>query len=632
MCGIFGGVALTHPFENEAQHAIRRLAHRGPDGQGLVNLGDVVLAHSRLRVIDLSHAADQPLWDDTRRAVIVFNGEIYNYRELRDECVRNGMHFRSASDTEVIVNQYLLHGESAFDRLDGMFAFCLYDRIDQTAFLVRDPFGIKPLYYAVTNRGILFSSEIQSLLQLQSVSSEIDPVALQAYLRLDFVPSPMTILKAVRKLEGGHVMKASKGSSPEIRRYARPRLVPSGSVPGPLQEFSRRIDAAVERQLVSDVPVGVFLSGGIDSTIIAAVATKVAGHPIDTFSIAFDDPSFDESEYFGIVADLIGTNHHVRALSPHMMLDLIPRVASHFGEPLADGSVYPTWLLAEFAREHVTVALSGDGADELFGGYPTYRAHSLVQRMPAALVRGAASVRSAAHRWIPVRYDNFSPDYELKKFLDGLDVDLITRHMRWMGTFTLEELPELLVAFDPSAQTSLDDLLRSPSMETGDGWLERALRTDQRFYLQDGVLVKVDRASMASSLEVRVPFLDREVVELADVLPPGEKLRGHRTKPILRDYVGDRFPAVIAQRRKKGFGVPLGRWFRGELRPLLEDVLGPRKTAEQGFFRPKFVQRLLEDHWSGRRDNRKQIFNLLTFSLWYDNVIAASETSSEYAK
>lgn len=620
MCGIFGGLSLSRPLGDETMRALGQLAHRGPDGEGVVDLGGAVLGHRRLSIIDLSHAADQPLWDAKRQAAIVFNGEIYNFRELRAECAAAGIELRSDSDTEAIVGQYLLHGDEAFVRLNGMFAFCLYDARTGTAYLVRDRFGIKPLYYARCSRGLLFSSELAPLLGVDGVDRSLDRGALQAYLQLDFVPTPYSIVSGVRKLDAGSFLRVDRQGAIEIHSFERRRAVPQArtSEPELLEELGRRIDAAVTRHLVSDVPVGVFLSGGIDSTLVAESAMRITGGTISTYSIAFEDRSFDESASFGSVAAALRARHSVRTLSADAMLELLPRVASMMGEPLADGSIYPTMLLSAFVREEVTVALSGDGADELFAGYPTYFGHSIARRLPGFALRALQGLSGPVERLVPARFENLSPDYKLKKFLNGLEADMVMRHVRWMGTFTKDEMQRLLIDYDHEAQVRLEELLQRPAKETGDGWLEQVLRTDQRFYLQDGVLVKVDLASMASSLEVRVPFLDREVVDFADALPAAAKMRRGTSKRLLRRLVEKRFPPEIARRPKKGFGAPLGRWFRGELRPLLEERLSPAAVRRCGIFQPDFVQRLLADHWSGARDNRKQIFNLLSFAMWQE--------------
>jgi asparagine synthase (glutamine-hydrolysing) len=616
MCGIFGGLALTKPFLEETNAALRQLAHRGPDHEEAVDLRTAVLGHRRLSVIDTSRAADQPMWDVRRLVVTVFNGEIYNYRELREECRAAGLEFTTQSDTEVILNQFLMHGPKAFDRLNGMFALALYDTRSGDAYLARDPFGIKPLYYAPTSRGLFFSSELQTLLPIEGVDRRVDGTALQAYLQLDFVPTPYSIVRGVRKLESGSFLHVQADGAHRLERYfiRRPATIDSD----PVAQFGSLIDAAVARHLIADVPTGVFLSGGIDSSIVVESATRVSSGPVSTFSIGFQEASFDESPYFTSVASTLGVAAHTRQLKADGMLDLVPHVARMLGEPLADGSIYPTYLLSKFARESVTVALSGDGADELFAGYPTYFAHSLVRHLPRPLLAALRSTRGLAHGLLPVSFDNLSTDYKLKKFLDGLDPDPILRHVHWMGTFARSDLRDLLVNYDADADDRVARLLLMPGPH-GEGWLERLLRMDQRFYLQDGVLVKVDRASMANSLEVRVPFLDRTIIAFADGLHARSKLSGRTSKAILRRHAASRFPPEISKRPKKGFGAPLGHWFRSDLRPLLEDVFSERRIGEQGIFKPKFVRHLLEQHWSGRRDHRKQILNLLSFALWYEH-------------
>jgi asparagine synthase (glutamine-hydrolysing) len=367
--------------------------------------------------------------------------------------------------------------------------------------------------------------------------------------------------------------------------------------------------------LIADVPVGVLLSGGIDSSIVARVASDVAGR-VSTFSIAFDDPSFDESRWFDEAARTIGSEHHTERLTADAMLALLPDVPRVVSEPLADGSIFPTMLLSRFTRQHVKVALSGDGADELFAGYPT---HGLIAtgrafaRLPRGMRRGLSSV---AHALIPVSHANLSLDFKLKKFIDGADRDALVQNEQWLGTFRGDELAGVLASFDAGAQQRLLAMFHAAAEGVADP-LERVLRADRRFYLQDGVLVKVDRASMASSLEVRVPMLDHEVVRFANGLPGDRKLRGGRSKWLLREWAREHFPPSISERPKKGFGAPLGQWFRGPLRELVRDTLAPAAVARDGFFEPRVVERLVAEHERGSRDHRKRIFNLLTFTLWY---------------
>lgn len=615
MCGIWG---LLQPAENprglDAVHAA--LAHRGPDADGIVRTQGAILGHRRLSIIDLSPSGAQPMWDVTGQTCISFNGEIYNYRELRDECLRAGLQFRSSSDTEVILNLYLLHGEQSFDRLNGMFAFALHDVRRGVSFLVRDRMGIKPLYYAQTDQGLLFASDLHALMVSGTIPFAIDRNALEAYLQLDYVPTPMSMIRSVRKLEGGTLLAVSSTET-ALRRYAIEKTTETGSsAQDDVDAFGPLIHRVVERQMLADVPLGVFLSGGIDSSIIARTAADLAGK-ISTFSVAFDDPSFDERSFAETVASAIGSDHHIQILTPAAMLDLIPMVASILGEPIADGSIFPTCLLSAFTRTHVKVALSGDGADELFAGYPTHR----LWRTGALMARIPSRVRAAGSRvmnaLLPVTHENLSFDFRLRKFVDGLDRDPILQNQRWLGTFTAEELGELLVEPELVGQTTLDELLHRPSSEANG--LEQILRTDQRFYMQDQVLVKVDRASMAASLEVRVPFLDDEMVSFARSLQAARKLRGGESKWLLRRYASRFFPESIWKRPKKGFGVPLGRWFRDELKSLVRDVLSPRFLSSSRFFRPDAIAKLLAEHEHGIRDHRKKIFNLLLFALWYED-------------
>ena len=623
MCGIHGVLAPRGDLSRALEEMGARLAHRGPDGAGIERVpGGAWLGHTRLSVIDLSEAASQPLWDARHTVCLVFNGEVYNYREIREECLRAGLELRSASDTEAIAGLYLLEGERAFARLDGIFAFCLFDSRSGDAYLVRDPMGVKPLYWSERPEGLVFASELGALVGSGLVPPDVDPGALQAYLQLDFVPGPLSIVRGVAKLREGHLLHLDAAGRRSIRRYAPP---PPRVADGPgdfrrdLAEFDRLVHRTVERQLVADVPVGVFLSGGLDSSIVARTAAEVSTSRISTFSIGFEDPSFDEARWAALVASSIGSDHHVEVLGPRALLDLVPSVAEVVSEPLADGSIFPTLLLSRFARRHVTVALSGDGADELFAGYPTYRAARLargVSRLPGPIRRALAG---AADALLPVNLDNLSVDFRIRKFLAGLDPDPVLRNARWLGTFLPEELPFLVRAHDGSLQPAFEELLHEPSADVGrrEG-LEALLRTDQRFYLQDQVLVKVDRASMSCALEVRVPFLAPEMVAFARALPADRKLRGARGKALLKAWAAGRLPAETVERPKKGFGAPLGRWFRGELRELLEDVLSPASLARHGLFEPAFVARLLGEHAAGRRDHRKRLFNLLMFQLWWN--------------
>ncbi|MGZ4810188.1 MAG: asparagine synthase (glutamine-hydrolyzing), partial [Thermoanaerobaculia bacterium] len=561
------------------------------------------------------------MWDVRRQVCITFNGEIYNYRELRDECRKAGQEFRSASDTEVILNLYLLHGERAFARLNGIFAFALIDVRTGDAFLVRDPAGIKPMYYGRSANGLAFASELGALIACGWFPLDIDSAALQAYMQLDFVPAPMSIVRGVQKLPGAMLLHMARSGSESVRQFSE---VPDDEIPSSpsaeadVDRFAALMRQVVERQMIADVPVGIFLSGGIDSSIVAKNASDVAGK-VSTFSIAFDEPSFDERPYFESVARSIGSDHHTETLRASTMLDLFPRVASVVSEPLADGSIFPTYFLSRYTRQHVKVALSGDGADELFGGYPTHRV-SAIGRAAALMPKAMRSaIANGAHKVLPVSDANLSLDYRIKKFLEGLDRDPLVQNERWLASLQPEEVAEVSRIFDAEAQRQLVASFHTAVENVScDRPLERILRLDRRFYLQDGVLVKTDRASMASSLEVRVPFLDNAMIAFANGLSADRKIRGRRSKWLLREYARRFFPEAIWRRPKKGFGAPLARWFRTDLRSFVRDTLSPSRLDRDGFFRSDAVLRLIEEHETGRRDHRKKIFNVLMFSMWYE--------------
>jgi asparagine synthase (glutamine-hydrolysing) len=566
------------------------------------------------------------MWDATRSICISYNGEIYNFRELREECLRRGAQLRGTSDTEVIVALYGLEGERAFERLDGMFAFCLVDAKTGCTFLVRDPMGVKPLFYFDRGDGLCFASELPALLASGVVPFEIDRQALLAYLQLDYVPAPLCLVKGVKKLGPGECLRVDARGERQLRRFTRwdDDTELGIAEPEALARFDVLIRQSVERQLVSDVPIGVFLSGGIDSSIIASVASKVIDRPLHTFSIGFEDETFDESPFFDEVADAIGSVHHRRIVNAKDALAIVPQLPIITGEPLADGSIFPTFLLSRFARESVTVALSGDGADELFGGYPTYgmaRTADVLSRLPA----GARQLAVGVAEILPEGEGNLTFGFKARKFLSGLHRDPVERHFRWMGTFHGKSLSELVADHDVVEDGYLGALLRGPAAEADTrGRLECLLRTDQRFYLQDQVLVKADRASMANSLEVRPPFLSEPVVRFARALPARHKVRGRSSKHLLREWLARDFPPRISRRPKKGFGAPLARWFREELRDLVGDLLSETVVVRHGLVRFPQVDRLVREHWSGARDRRKEIFNLVSLALWIEEMSKSS--------
>ena len=622
MCGIVGNVLARADRAVDPQVLKRmadRIAHRGPDDEGFFVRGPVGLGTRRLKIIDLE-TGHQPLSGEDGSTWVAFNGEIYNYRELGDDLRARGHVFATRSDTEVIVHGFEEHGVGILGQLEGMFGLAVWDESTRTLVLARDRLGIKPLYYSVLPDQIVFASELKALLEHPALDRTLDVTSLSQYLAHEYVPAPRAILKSVRKLPAGHWLMYREGHVKvepywDVKFGGLPRVVEAEAV----ERLRAALDLSVRQHLVSDVPLGVFLSGGIDSSAVAALAARHVSGRLQTFSIGFEEPSFDESTYARRVAGALGTEHHEEILSPRAAMDLVAGLPDLLDEPLGDASLLPTFLLSRFARRSVTVALSGDGGDEVFAGYPTYQAHRLARvyaRVPRFIREGI--VRPAVER-LPVSMGDLSLDFRLKRFTEGMPFDPVERHAVWLGSFTPEEQRGL---FTPEA---LDQMEAPPSYAAFHGLaahtagasdLERMLYLDLKGYLGEGVLTKVDRASMACSLEVRVPMLDRRVVELAASLPPHLKLRGLTTKYVLKRALEGVLPRDILHRKKKGFGIPVARWFRGELRGLLHDACSPDVIRRGGLFRPEVVERLMSEHEQGSRDHRKKLYTLLAYQLW----------------
>jgi asparagine synthase (glutamine-hydrolysing) len=622
VCGIVGNVLARADRSPDAAVLKRmndRITHRGPDDDGAIVQGPAALAMRRLKIIDLA-TGHQPMAGEEERVWTVFNGEIYNYQELRETLAARGHAFTTRSDTEVIVHGYEERGLASLSDLEGMFAIAIWDAPARTLVLARDRLGIKPLYYAVLSDQIVFASELKALLEHPAIERTLDLTALSRYLAHEYVPAPHSILRAVRKLPAGHWLTYADGRV-KLEPYwdihfRRDRVVEE---PDAVEALRVALDLSVKRHLVSDVPLGVFLSGGIDSGAVAAFAARHFPGRLKTFSIGFDDPSFDETAHARQVARALDTDHHEEVLSPRAALDLVARLPELLDEPLGDASLIPTYLLSRFTRRSVTVALSGDGGDELFAGYPTYQAHRLagpLELIPAWVRRRL--LRPAVER-LPVSLDNVSFDFKLKRFVAGLDFAAVDRHATWLGSFTPAEqrglfTPDALARMDaPPSYAAFHEMLSHAPSASG---LERMQYLDLKGYLGEGVLTKVDRASMACSLEVRVPFLDHQLVELATSLPMDLKLRRLTTKYVLKRALAGVLPRDILERPKKGFGVPLGRWFRRELAPMLRDACAPDVIRRAGLFRPEAVGQLLAEHAEGRRDHRKKLYTLLAFQLW----------------
>ena len=630
MCGITGWAYLdsrTPPRDGarELLHSMcERMVHRGPDSEGLLVSEGVALGVRRLAIIDLL-TGEQPTFNEDRSVVVILNGEIYNYRELRKELEARGHSFRSASDTEVLPHLYEEFGRDMVQHLNGMFAFALWDSKRRRLFIARDRFGEKPLYWAVFNGLLLFASEPKVLLSHPEVHPALNLQALRLYLSFDYVPAPHSIYEGIYKLSAAHSLTLEDGRV-DIERYWRLSYRKTDAIPT-VEEAARELRGllfdSVRMRLVSDVPLGVLLSGGIDSSTVAAMAVRASSDPVKTFSISFAESSFDESSYARGVAKFLGTDHHEERLSANLAANLVGEIGSWMDEPFSDPSLVPTYLLSRFTRKHVTVALGGDGGDELFAGYPMYVGHrwaTLYSRVPH-LIR--ESIVEPLVRMLPKKTKNLSFDYKAARFIAGSKYDTIARHHVWFGSFTPAEQEQVLTQ-ETLAQTDGDIYREARSLlaecDANDG-IERLQSLDTQLYLAEDILTKVDRASMAVSLEVRAPFLDQRVAEYAASLPANYKLRGKTTKYILKRAVVGFVPPFVTRRGKKGFGVPVAEWLKLNLRPLARDLLSPARVRRAGVFNPDYVVRLQDEHEKGIANHRKLLWTLLMFELWHESFI-----------
>jgi asparagine synthase (glutamine-hydrolysing) len=630
MCGITGWANLdSHvpPVDGgrELLHAMcERMVHRGPDSEGLFVTSGVALGMRRLAIIDLV-TGEQPVFNEDKSIAVVLNGEIYNYRELRADLERRGHAFRSASDTEVLPHLYEEYGDGMISELNGMFAFALWDSRTRRLLVARDRFGEKPLYWGVFNGTLLFASEPKVLLAHPSVKPALNLQALRQYLSFDYVPAPLSIYEGINKLPAGHKLTLQDGRVC-VERYWRLSYKTTEPVPTEdeaAEQLRELMADAVRMRLVSDVPLGVLLSGGVDSSSIAALAVAASSEPVKTFSISFAESSFDESTYARGVAKFLGTDHHEERLSANLAANLVSEIGAWMDEPFSDPSLVPTYLLSRFTRKHVTVALGGDGGDELFAGYPMYgglRWAELYKRMPLSLRSG---IIEPLVRLLPVKTKNLSFDYKALRFVTGARYDTVARHHVWFGSFTPEEQTELLTR-DALARSDGDiyaDARQIAEECDNDDLVTCMQSVDTRLYLAEDILTKVDRASMAVSLEVRAPFLDPRVAEFAASLPANYKLHGRKTKYILKKAVNEMLPPFVTRRGKKGFGVPVAEWLKVKLRPLARDLLSAERVRRAGVFNPNYVARLQDEHERGIANHRKLLWTLLMFELWHESFV-----------
>ncbi|MEZ4867715.1 MAG: asparagine synthase (glutamine-hydrolyzing) [Caldilineaceae bacterium] len=630
MCGIAGKVTFTGaPVAGELIHAMcDGIAHRGPDESGVYVKGVVGIGNRRLSIIDLA-GGHQPICNEDETIWIVFNGEIYNFLELRELLVKKGHRFKTNSDTEAIVHLYEEYGVDCLQHLNGMFAFAIWDEAHQRLLLARDRLGKKPVVYALTKQALTFASEIHALLQDGTVPRRLDLEALNLYLTLLYVPSPWTMLKDVRKLPPGHYLLWEQGEI-TIKRYWDVKFNPhpNYSEAEAIAEIRALLEDSVRRRLISDVPLGAFLSGGLDSSTIVALMTKITGQPVRTFSIGFDDDVYGELPYAREVAQRFGTEHHEMLVQPKMV-EILPRLVRHYGEPFGDGSAVPTYYVSQLASQSVKVVLSGDGGDEVFGGYPWYvnaSRHGDLAR--SYLLDGFRAVGTAwQQRQLrpmlgAVKGTAIGLGVALRGWQD--EAQSFERLITFFGTaqrerlYTEETKSALLAGQSPSA------LIRTVfTRQNGGHFLNRMFYTDHHMYLPDDILVKVDIASMANSLEVRSPFLDYRLIELSASLPPAMKVQGSSTKRILRKVVADLVPESILTRPKVGFGIPVDRWMRDELYPMAYDLLQDQTARGRGLFEPYVIEKMLTQHKAGYANYGYQLWLLLFFEVWHRECLDA---------
>jgi len=630
MCGICGFIrdsGLESCDLETLKKMNQAIYHRGPDDEGYFVEHNVALGVRRLSIIDLFRG-HQPIYNENGMILIIFNGEIYDFKELRINLEKRGHRFSTNTNTEVIVHLYEDFGFDCLKKLNGMFAFAIYDKTEDLLFIARDRLGIKPLHYCFDGKVLVFGSELKSLLQFPGLRREIDLKSLNKYLTFEYVPAPYTIYKDIYKLQPGHYLIFKNGRL-LIKRYwnLSYKDKPIRSKDECIEKLKWYIDDSVRKRMISDVPLGTFLSGGIDSSLITAFMTRQSSQKVKTFSVSFDDKSFDESRYARQISSFLETEHYEEKLTPKMLLDLVPQIMNVLDEPFADVSVIPTYLLSKFTRKNVTVALSGDGGDEVFAGYPTYQAHKMARYFP----KMAYGIAKGVVNWLPVSDDNITFDFKAKKFVSGIPYTPEIRNQIWLGSFEPFQKTKLFSAEVKKylkGDSEFDILFRSLRDCDADNYLEKVLWLDMHFYLQDNMLVKVDRTSMANSLEVRVPYLDHRLVEFACGLPANMKLNGLTTKYILKKTAKEMLPNEIIHRTKKGFGVPVAKWIKDELKDFILDILDEKKIKREGVFNPKFIGDLLEDHFNGTKDNRKLIWTLVVFELWRTNWIEGSNTAT----
>ncbi len=642
MCGI-AGFMLPQPalaradIEARLWAMIGTLRHRGPDDEGVWTDGLGALAHARLSIIDLSPAGHQPIASAGGEVWLTYNGEVYNFVELRDELAALGYVFRSRTDSEVIANGWHAWGPRLFGRLRGMFALALWDRRSRRLVLARDRIGKKPLYYAPTQQAFLFGSEIKALLAWPGLARIPNLSAIDHYLTLQYVPAPETAFAGVKRLPPAHYLvvgAAADGSwhEPELVRYwelPEPRTLGTAPDPAELQrELVAHLEEAVRLRMISDVPLGAFLSGGVDSSAVVAMMARAGRGPVKTFSIGFPAKEYDETRYARMVAERYGTQHEEFVVEPDAVA-ILPRLVWHYGEPFADPSAIPTYYVSQMARQHVTVALNGDGGDEAFLGYARYRAMRHLDRLDRWPLAG----RTALARLLAVAPPAIGRRLRLPQIRDMLEAPIERPERRYAGAIAFFGDSDKAQGYGEAmrgqlAHSALDLLApyfaRAGSLVAGANW------ADFHTYLPDDLMVKVDVASMAHGLETRSPLLDHVLLEWAARIPPAVKMKGGRTKALFKAAMAPYLPGKILRRKKMGFGCPIDQWLRRELKELAYDTLLAPAARERGLMRPDYVKRLLDEHCAYRANHHTRLWALLMLELWFRTWIDGAAASDAY--
>ena len=610
MCGILGYSHISQALPSGVlTSGLNSLVHRGPDHPGRFVSGQISLGATRLRILDLK-GGDQPFPSPDGNVVVIFNGEIFNNREIRSELEAQGICFRTRCDTEVVLQAFVRWGGACFSRFRGMFAIAVWVQSEQRLILARDRMGIKPLYYCLHDGEIFFGSELRAILAHPGVPRKISLTGLNCYLSLNYVPGPHTMVEGIAKLMPGHVLEWQKGICNILPIEVAAAPAPQLSLDEACQQLDELLLQSVAEQLVSEVPVGLWLSGGLDSTTILHYAARAHPGRLRTFSVTFEGRSFDEGQYAREVSRRYGTEHSELDLSPSADLaDAIEQIADLSDEPNADAGAVPLWFLSEMSRKDATVLLSGEGADELFAGYLTYRAdrYNAAARLAPVFLRKAAL---ACARLLPVSDEKIGFEYKMKRFLQGSLLAPDFAHVFWNGTFCEAGKRSVFLYSDPEPLAAILGGRSTGSL------LQRSLAFDQRYYLPDDILHKVDRISMAHSLEVRPPFLDPRIVDFANSLPDVFKLRGAESKYVLRRLMRDKLPSATLRRPKVGFDIPIHDWLRGVLKPLLLDTLSEEAVSATNLFRWPAIERLLREHLDRKANWGYHLWGLMVLLMW----------------